>query len=191
MTDRSPIPLKDEPVVPLDDLQELLAANLDAMKKLHKVLTDRSGTNQSELAETVAAATSNAVRKLLEQRQRNFEQEEKEAIAQGKLTPQECYSRLAADYATVLEQYKMVCKAYEHIVGLVKHLNRTRDNYDARIRTVDAKLDIIFEKLDTHTAKARKPALPARPKRFKDQPAFLFRDIPLYFLRPIRRLFLA
>lgn len=67
------IPLKDEPVVPLDDLQELLAANLDAMEKLHKVLTDPSGTNQSELAETVAAATSNAVRKLLEQRQRNFE----------------------------------------------------------------------------------------------------------------------
>lgn len=191
MTNRRPIPLKDEPVVPLDDLQELLAANLDAMEKLHKVLTDRSGTNQSELAETVAAATSNAVRKLLEQRQRNFEQEEKEAIAQGKLTPQECYSRLAADYATVLEQYRMVCKAYEHIVGLVKHLNRTRDNYDARIRTVDAKLDIIFEKLDTHAAKASKPALPTRPKRFKDLPAFLLRDIPLYFLRQIRRLFLA
>ena len=82
------------------------------MEKLHKVLLDHSDTN-------IAAATSNAVRELLEQRQRNFEQEEKEAIAQGKLTPQECYSRLAADYTAMLEQYRMVCKAYEYIVGLV------------------------------------------------------------------------
>ncbi len=74
-----------QPTVPLDELQELLAANLDAMEKLHKVLLDHSDTNQPEMAEVIAAATSNAVRELLEQRQRNFEQEEKEAIAQGKL----------------------------------------------------------------------------------------------------------
>ena len=108
-----------QPTVPLDELQELLAANLDAMEKLHKVLLDHSDTNQPEMTEVIAAATSNAVRELLEQRQRNFEQEEKEAIAQGKLTPQECYSRLAADYTAMLEQYRMVCKAYEYIVGLV------------------------------------------------------------------------
>lgn len=93
------------------------------MKKLHKVLTDRSSTNQSELAEIVAAATSNAVMELLEQLQRNFDQEEKESIAQGELIPQECYSRLAADYTAMLEQYSIVCKAYGYIVGLVKHLN--------------------------------------------------------------------
>ena len=74
-----------QPTVPLDELQELLAANLDAMEKLHKVLLDHSDTNQPEMTEVIAAATSNAVRELLEQRQRNFEQEEKEAIAQGKL----------------------------------------------------------------------------------------------------------
>jgi len=78
------------------------------MKKTHKVLTNRSGTNQSELTEIVAVATSNAVKELLERQQHNFEQEEKEAIAQDKLTPQECYSRLTANYTTVLEQYKMV-----------------------------------------------------------------------------------
>lgn len=100
--------MKDEPVVPLDDLQELLAVNFDAMEKLHKVLTDRYGTNQSKLAETVAAATSNTIRELLEQLQRNFKQEEKGTNAQGKLAPQEYYSRLTANYTTVLEQYKMV-----------------------------------------------------------------------------------
>lgn len=97
MANRKLIPLKDEPVVPLYDLQELLAENLDAMEKLHKVLTDRYCINQSK-----------SIRELLEQLQHNFEQEEKEAIAQDKLTPQECYSRLTANYTTVLEQYKMV-----------------------------------------------------------------------------------
>lgn len=185
MANRKLIPLKDEPVVLLNGLQELLVANLDAMEKLHKVLTGRYDTNQSKLAETVAAATSNTVRELLEQLQRNFEQEEKEAIAQGKLTPQECYSRLAADYTTVLEQYKMVCKAYEHIVELVKHLNRTRDNYNARIRTIDAKLDIIFERLTFQSVSAKKPTFQTKPKRLKDLPTSLFRDILLYFLRRI------
>ena len=183
MANKRPIPLKDEPVVQLDDLQELLAANLDTMEKLHKTLLDRSDINQPEMAEAIAAATSNAVREMLEQRQRNFEQEEKEAIAQGKLTPQECYSRLAADYTAMLEQYRMVCKAYEYIVGLVKHLNGTRETYDARMRLFNDKLDIIFEKLKTQAATAKKPAFPTRPKRFRDLPAFLFRDIPLYFLR--------
>ena len=46
MTNRRSTPLKDEPTVPLDELQELLAANLDAMEKLHKVLLDHSDTNQ-------------------------------------------------------------------------------------------------------------------------------------------------
>lgn len=36
MANRKPTPLKDEPVVPLDELQELLAANLDAMEKLRE-----------------------------------------------------------------------------------------------------------------------------------------------------------
>lgn len=185
MTNRRPTPLKDEPAVPFDELQELLTANLDAMEKLHKTLLDRSETNQPALVEVIAAATSNAVRELLEQRQRNFEQEEKEAIAQGKLTPQECYSRLAADYTAMLEQYKMVCKAYEYVVGLVKHLNGTRETYDARMRLFNDKLDIIFERLNAQAASAKKPAFPTRPKRFKDLPALLFRDLPLYFLRRI------
>ena len=76
MANRRPTPLKDEPAVPLDELQELLAANLDAMEKLRKILLVRSDTNQPEMAEAIAAATSNAVRELLEQRQRNFEQED-------------------------------------------------------------------------------------------------------------------
>ena len=185
MTGKRPIPLKDEPVVPLDELQELLTANLDAMEKLHKTLFGRSDTNQPALVEVIAAATSNAVRELLEQRQRNFEQEEKEAIAQGKLTPQECYSRLAADYTAMHDQYRMVCKAYEYVVGLVKHLNGTRETYNARMRLFNDKLDIIFEKLNAQAASAKRPAFPTRPKRLRDLPAFLFRDIPLYFLRRI------
>lgn len=81
--------------------------------------------------------------------------------------------------------------AYEHIVELVKHLNRTRDNYDARISTIDAKLDIIFERLDFQSVLAKKPTFPTRPKRFKDLPAFLLRDISLYFLKRTCRSFLV
>ena len=60
MANRRPTPLKDEPAVPLDELQELLAANLDAMEKLRKILLVRSDTNQPEMAEAIAAATTAA-----------------------------------------------------------------------------------------------------------------------------------
>ena len=79
----------------------------------------------------------------------------------------------------------MVCKAYEYVVGLVKHLNGTRETYDARMRLFNDKLDIIFERLNAQAATAKKPAFPTRPKRLRDLPALLFRDLPLYFLQRI------
>lgn len=186
MTSKRPTPLKDEPVIPLDELQELLAANLVATEALSRKLCGYSDTKPVDteaLQKAVAAAARNAVKELLEERQRNFEQEEEEARAQGKLTPQECYARMAADYADVLDKYKMVSEAYKYIVGLVKYLNGTREGYDARLCETDAKLDVILERLGVHTAAAKKPAFPTRPKRFKDIPAFLFKHIPLYCLR--------
>ena len=186
MTSKRPPPLKDEPVIPLDELQELLAANLAATEALSRNLCGYSDTKPVDteaLQKAVAAAARNAVKELLEERQRNFEREEEEAGAQGKLTPQECYARMAADYADVLDKYKMVSEAYKYIVGLVKYLNGTREGYDVRLRETDTKLDVILERLGVHTAAAKKPAFPTRPKRFKDIPAFLFKHIPLYCLR--------
>ena len=186
MTGKRPTPLKDEPVIPLDELQELLAANLAATEALNRNLCGHSGTKPIDpeaLEKRIATAARNAVKELLEERQRNFEREEEEAGAQGKLTPQECYARMAADYADVLDKYKMVSEAYKYIVGLVKYLNGTREGYDVRLRETDTKLDVILERLGVHTAAAKKPAFPTRPKRFKDIPAFLFKHIPLYCLR--------
>lgn len=186
MTSKRPTPLKDEPVTPLDELQDLLAANLAATEALNRNLRGYSDTRPADteaLEKRIATAARNAVKELLEERQRGFEREEEEAGAQGKLTPQECYARMAADYADVLDKYKMVSEAYKYIVGLVKYLNGTREGYDARLRETDAKLDVILERLGVHTAAAKKSVFPARPKRFKDIPAFLFKHIPLYCLR--------
>lgn len=190
MTSKRPTPLKDEPVTPLDELQELLAANLAATEALNRNLCEHFGTKPVDteaLEKRIATAARNAVKELLEERQRGFEREEEEDRAQGKLTPQECYARMAADYADVLEKHKFVCAAYEYVAGLVKYLNGTREGYDARLRETDAKLDVILERLGVHTAAAKKPAFPTRPKRFKDIPAFLFKHIPLYCLRRVYR----
>lgn len=186
MTSKRPTPLKDEPVTPLDELQELLAANLAATEALNRNLCGYSDTKPVDteaLEKCIATAARNAVKELLEERQRGFEREEEEDRAQGKLTPQECYARMAADYADVLEKHKIICAAYEYIVGLVKYLNGTREGYDARLRETDAKLDAMIERLGIRTETAGQAAFPARPKRFKDIPAFVFKDVPLYCLR--------
>ena len=80
MTSKRPTPLKDEPVAPLDELQDLLVKNIAATNALNKTISGSTNT-QPVSPETVATAARNAVKELLEQRQRKFEQEEQEASA--------------------------------------------------------------------------------------------------------------
>lgn len=174
MTSKRPTPLKDEPVAPLDELQDLLVKNIAATNALNKTLSGCPST-QPVSPETVATAARNAVKELLEERQRKFEREEQEAKAQGRLTPQECYAKLAADYADVLQKCIIVCDTYKAIGEAAKR-------QEARSREVEAKLDVLIGMQGVRAADVRKTAFPPRPKRFKDVFAYLFKDIPLYCL---------
>lgn len=186
MTSKRLTPLKDEPVTHLDELQELLAANIEAMEALNRNLCGHSDTKPVDteaLEKRIATVARNAVKELLEERQCGFEREEEEDRAQGKLTPQECYARMAADYADALEKYKLLCDAFGRTVKLTDFLNKTRDSYDTRIRLLDTKLDTVIERLEIHVAMAKRPVFPPCPKRLRNVPAFVFKHIPLYCLR--------
>lgn len=186
MTSKRLTPLKDEPVTQLDELQELLAANIEAMEALNRNLCGHSDTkpvDTAALEKRIATVARNAVKELLEERQCGFEREEEEDRAQGKLTPQECYARMAADYADALEKYKLLCDAFGRTVKLTDFLNKTRDSYDTRVRLLDTKLDTVIERLEIHVAMAKRPVFPPCPKRLRNVPAFVFKHIPLYCLR--------
>lgn len=174
MTSKRPTPLKDEPVAPLDELQDLLMKNIAATNALNKTISGCTNTQPVSL-ETVATAARNAVKELLEQRQCKFEQEEQEAKAQGRLTPQECYAKLAADYADVLQKCIIVCDTYKAIGEVAKR-------QEARSREVEAKLDVLIGMQGVRAANVRKTAFPSRPKRFRNVFVYLFKDIPLYCL---------
>lgn len=178
MTSKRPTPLKDEPVAPLDELQDLLVKNIAATNALNKTIG--SMNTQPVSPETVATAARNAVKELLEQRQRKFEQEEQEAKARGRLTPQECYAKLAADYADVLQKCIIVCDTYKAIGEAAKR-------QEARSREVEAKLDVLIGMQGVRAADVKKTAFPPRPERFKDVFAYLCKDIPLYCLRRVYR----
>lgn len=178
MTSKRPTPLKNEPVTPIDELQDLLAANIEAMEALNRSLcgySDAKPVDTEALKERIATAVRNAVKELLEERQRKFEQEEQEAKARGALTPQECYTKLSADYADVLQKCIIVCDTY-------KYIGETTKRQEAGSRRVEAKLDILIAKQDIQAARVTKTAFPSRPKRLKDVFAYLFKDIPLYCL---------
>ena len=186
MTSKRLTPLKDEPVTQLDELQELLAANIEAMAALNRSLCGHSDTKPVDteaLEKRIATVARNAVKELLEERQCGFEREEEEDRAQGKLTPQECYARMAADYADALEKYKLLCDAFGRTVKLTDFLNKTRDSYDTRVRLLETKLDTVIERLEIHVAMAKRPVFPPCPKRLRNVPAFVFKHIPLYCLR--------
>ncbi|NPD91592.1 hypothetical protein [Xylanibacter muris] len=175
MTSKRPIPLKDEPVASLDELQDLLMKSIAATNALNKTICNYTDA-QPVSPSAVATATGNAVKELLEQRQRKFEQEEQEAKARGVLTPQECYAKLSADYADVLQKCIIVCDTYKYIGEAAKR-------QEARSRKLEARLDILIAKQDIQAAGVTKTTFPPRPKRFRDVFAYLFKDIPLYCLR--------
>ena len=175
MAGKRPIPLKDEPVASLDELQDLLMKSIAATNALNKTISNYTDA-QPVSPEAVATAAKNAVKELLEQRQRKFEQEEQEAQTRGTLTPQECYARLSADYADVLQKCIIVCDTYKYIGEAAKR-------QEARSLKLEAKLDALIDKQDIQAAGVTKPTFPSRPKRFRDVFAYLFKKIPLYCLR--------
>lgn len=175
MTSKRPIPLKDEPVASFDELQDLLTENITAMNALNKTICNYTDA-QPVSPEAVATAVRNAVKELLEQRQRKFEQEEKDAKARGTLTPQECYAKLSTDYADVLQKCIIVCDTYKHIGEAAKR-------QETRSRELEAKLDALIARQDIQAARVTKTTFPPRPKQFRDVFAYLFKDIPLYCLR--------
>lgn len=174
MTSKRPTPLKDEPVAPLDELQDLLVKNIAATNALNKTLSGCPNT-QPVSPETVATAARNAVKELLEERQRKFEREEQEAKTQGRLTPQECYAKLAADYADVLQKCIIVCDTYKAIGEVAKR-------QEARSREVEAKLDVLIGQQGVRAADVKKIVFPPRPERFRNLFAYLFKEIPFYYL---------
>lgn len=179
MTSKRLTPLKDEPVAPLDELQDLLLKNIAATNALNKTLSGYTNT-QPVSPGTVATAARNAVKELLEERQCKFEQEEQEAKAQGRLTPQECYTRMSAEYADVLQKCIIVCDTYKAIGEAAKR-------QETRSCEVEAKLDVLIGKQEVRAADVRKTAFPPRPKRFKDVVTYLFKDMPLYGLHRMYR----
>lgn len=172
MTNKRPTPLKDEPVASLDELQDLLMKSIEAANALNKTISNYTDM-QPVSPEKIATAARNAVKELLEQRQLKFEQEEQEAKIQGALTPQECYAKLSADYADVLQKCIIVCDTYKYIGEVSKR-------QEARSREVEAKLDVLIARQDIQAKGIKR--FPPRPKRFKDMFAYLFKDILLYCL---------
>lgn len=175
MTNKRPTPLKDEPIVPLDELQDLLIKSIAATDALNKAINGYTNT-QPVSPEKIATAARTAVEKLLEQRQRKFEQEEQDNKARGALSPQECYAKLSADYADMLQKCIIVCDTY-------KYIEEAARRQEARSRKLEARLDGLIAKQEIPAAGVIKTTFPPRPKRFKDVFAYLFKDIPLYSLR--------
>lgn len=175
MTGRKPIPLKDEPVTSLDELQNQLTEIWTAINVLNKNLEVRPGI-QSVTPEIVALAAKNAVKDLLEERQRKFEQEDEEAKKQGRLTPQEYYTKMAEDYADVMDKFKIVCEIFKFIEKVSK------EQYIHTCK-VENKLKAITTQLGIQPLHTEKSVFPKPPKQFKALPTYLFRKVPSYCLR--------
>ena len=176
MANRRPIPLKDEPVVPLDELQEQITKLIEAVNSFAKSET----TLGEQFQNAVSASVVKAVQDLLKARQRKFEEVDK-----GKMTVNEVLQE-------ILGQYEDIC-------GKAKGFYMIYKGADDRFRHIDENLlkvcdnekllyDMMKSVLQAQNIKAGDEfKSPTMPSGFKARVRYFAYSLPLYWLKRVYR----
>lgn len=176
MANRRPTPLKDEPAVPLDELQEQITKLIETVNSFAKCET----TLGEQFQNAVSTSVVKAVQDLLEAHQRKFEDADK-----GKMFVNEVLQE-------ILGQYEDIC-------GKAKGFYMIYKGADDRFRHIDENLQKICdnEKLLCEMMKSilkeqnikagNKNKCPTMPSGFKAKVRHFVCGLPLYWLKRVYR----
>lgn len=121
MANRRPTPLKDEPAVPLDELQEQISKLIAVVNSLVERTAAEKHQTDDRLQNAISMSVINAVQDLLEARQRKFEEADK-------------------DKMTVNDLFQKIIDQYEDICGKAKGFYMIYKGADNRFRHIDENL---------------------------------------------------
>lgn len=180
MTNRRPTPLKDEPVVPLDELQEQISKLIAVVNSLVERTAAEKHQTDDRLQNAISMSVIKAVQDLLEARQRKFEEADK-------------------DKMTVNDLFQKIIDQYEDICGKAKGFYMIYKGADDRFRHIDENLqkvcgnekllcEMMKSILKEHNIKAgNKNKCPTMPSGFKAKVRHVVCDLPLYWLKRVYR----
>ena len=180
MTNRRPTPLKDEPVVPLDELQEQISKLIAVVNSLVERTAAEKHQTDDRLQNAISMSVIKAMQDLLEARQKKFEEADK-------------------DKMTVNDLFQKIIDQYEDICGKAKGFYMIYKGADDRFRHIDENLQKVCdnEKLLCEMMKSilqeqnikvgNKNKCPTMLSGFKAKVRHVVCDLPLYWLKRVYR----
>ena len=185
MANKKPVPLKDEEIDTLDELQDKLQTCIDALNSLSSKTGSQPTDNLDveKFKADVASAAKSAVEDLLNDRQKQREEKDKNDKEKFGITQDEYMASLSERYDIVLSRCEGLLNIIEKERALASSLNDRYKKSDECIKIIGSTLDSICTKLDVQTNVDVKQ--PPMPKTLKEVPSFLLCTIPWYWIRRI------
>lgn len=185
MANKKPVPLKDEAIDTLDELQDKLQTCINALNSLSSKIGSQPTDNidVEKFKADVASAAKSAVENLLNDRQKQREEKDKNDKEKFGITQDEYMASLSERYDIVLSRCEGLLNIIEKERALASSLNDRYKKSDECIKIIGSTLDSICTKLDVQTNVDVKQ--PPMPKTLKEVPSFLLCTIPRYWIRRI------
>ena len=185
MANKKPVPLKDETIDTLDELQDKLQTCINALNSLANKIGSQPTDNLDveKFKADVAAAANSAVKNLLDDRQKQREEKDKNDKEKFGITQDEYIGELSKRYDIVLARCEGLLNIIEKERALAFSLNDRYKKSDDCIKIIGSTLDSVCKKLDVQANVDVKQ--PSMPKTLKEVPSFLLCTIPWYWIRRI------
>ena len=185
MANKKPVPLKDEEINTFDELQDKLQTCINALNSLSSKISSQPMDNVDveRFKADVASAAKSAVENLLDDRQKQREEKDKNDKEKFGITQDEYMGTLSERYDIVLSRCEGLLNIIEKERALAFSLNDRYKKSDDCIKIIGTTLDSICTKLDVQTKVG--VTQPPIPKTLKEIPSFLLYTIPWYWIRRI------
>lgn len=185
MENKKPVPLKDEEIDTFDELQDKLQTCTNALNSLSSKISSQpmDSVDVEKFKVDVASAAKSAVENLLDDRQKQREEKDKNDKEKFGITQDEYMGTLSERYDIVLSRCEGLLNIIEKERALAFSLNDRYKKSDDCIKIIGNTLDSICEKLGVQANVDVKQ--PPVLKTLKDVPSFLLCTIPWYWIRRI------
>lgn len=185
MANKKPVPLKDEEIDTFDELQDKLQTCINALNSLSSKISSQpmDSVDVERFKADVASAAKSAVENLLDDRQKQRAEKDKNDKEKFGITQDEYMGSLSERYDIVLSRCEGLLNIIEKERVLAFSLNDRYKKSDDCIKIIGNTLDSICEKLGVQAKVGL--TQPSMPKTLKEVPSFLLCTIPWYWIRRI------
>ncbi len=183
MANKKPVPLKDEEIDTLDELQDKLQTCINVLNSLSSKIGSQptDSLDVEKFKADVASAAKSAVEDLLKERQKQRDEQNKEDKEKYGITQDEYINTLSKRYDLVLTKCVALAELYKQECELAKSLNDRYKKSDAQMKAVDTALNSICNNLNVQ--KSTNLEQPIMPKTLKEVVPFLLSTIPWYWIK--------